>query len=337
MISKHVLLLCAIVFASLAPGASADITITGGGSSFDLPVFTRWFEAYRQIDGNVSFNYQPNGSGFGQTALLNQTIDFGASDFTMSDDKLSASKNGPILHLPIVAGAVVVSYNLSDVPKLKLDGDTVAAIFLGKITNWRDPRIAALNPGVNFPDMDIETVHRSDKSGTTFIFTDYLTAVSAAWADGPGRNAAPKWPGGLGGKGNAGVAGMIKNLEGTIGYVELAFAMQTKLRYATIKNKSGKFIEPTPQAVTVAFESANIPDDFRFSMVNGPGDNAYPIAGPSWVLVYQHNSDPAKGRALAGFLKWVVTEGQTITSALDYAPLPESVQKRVVEKIATMN
>ncbi len=334
---KNLLLLGATLFAGLASTASADMTITGGGSSFDLPAFTKWFEAYKTVDSNVSFNYQPNGSGFGQTSLLNQTVDFGASDFTMADDKMATSKNGPILHLPIVAGAVVVSYNIPGDPKLKLDGDTITAIFAGKITKWNDPAIAALNAGVTLPDLDIVTVHRSDSSGTTFIFTDYLSSVSKDWESSVGRNAAPKWPGGLGGKGNAGVAGQIKQLPGSVGYVELAYAVQNKLAYATVKNQAGKFVDASPDSVSAALATAKIPDDFRFSMVNGAGDAVYPIAGPSWVLVYQHSADAAKGKELVSFLKWVVTEGQKISPALDYAPLPDAVQKQVLEKINTMN
>jgi phosphate transport system substrate-binding protein len=334
---KNLLILGAVLFAGTAPIASADMTITGGGSSFDLPAFTKWFEAYKTVDSNVSFNYQPNGSGFGQTSLLNQTVDFGASDFTMTDEKLATSKNGPILHIPIVAGAVVVSYYIPGNPKLKLDGATISDIFTGKITNWNDAKIAALNAGVTLPDLDIVTVHRSDSSGTTFIFTDYLSSVSKDWESTVGRNAAPKWPGGLGGKGNAGVAGQIKQLPGSVGYVELAYAVQNKLTYATVQNQAGKFVEASPESVSAALSTAKIPDDFRFSMVNAPGDAAYPIAGPSWVLVYQHSADAAKGKELASFLKWIVTEGQKISPALDYASLPDALQKRVVEKINAMN
>ena len=199
---------------------------------------------------------------------------------------------------------------------MKLDGDTISAIFLGKISKWNDPKIAALNAGVKLPDVDIVTVHRSDSSGTTFIFTDYLNTVSTDWATDVGRNAAPKWPNGLGGKGNAGVAGQIKNLPGAIGYIELAYAVQNKLSFALVKNQTGKFIEPTPEAVSAALATAKIPDDFRFSMVNAPGELHIPLPEPSWVLVYQHTTDAAKGKVLASFLKWIVTEGQKITPAL---------------------
>lgn len=325
--------------AVLAAGAGvlplrAEVSVTGGGSSFDQPLFAKWFEAYRQVDPNVQFNYQPNGSGFGQSSLLSQTIDFGASDFTMDDKKLATSTHGPIVQIPITAGAVVLSYNLPNDPKLKFDGETVAQIFLGKISKWNDPKIAALNPGVSLPDSAIATVHRADSSGTSFIFTDYLSAVSPDWESSVGRNASPKWPGnGLAGKGNAGVAGQIKQLPGTIGYVELAYAVQNKLPYATMKNRSGKFVEASPKSVSAALQTATIPDDFRFSMVNAPGDDAYPIAGASWVLLYGQPQSPEKGQAITAFFKWALTEGQKISPSLDYAPLPPALQSRAVSKL----
>ncbi|PTY06166.1 phosphate ABC transporter substrate-binding protein PstS [Opitutaceae bacterium EW11] len=326
----------ACVALCVAVAGRAETALNGGGSSFDQPAFAKWFEAYRKVDPTVTFNYQANGSGFGQSALLSQTIDFGASDFTMDDQKMAKSNNGPVLQLPIVAGAVVLSYNLPGSPKLKFDGETVADIYLGKITKWNDPKIAALNPGVSLPNSDIVAVHRSDSSGTSYIFTDYLSSVSSAWDSSIGRSSTPKWVGGIGGKGNAGVAGQVKQLPGAIGYVELAYAVQNKLPYATMKNRAGKFVEASPESVSVALGTATIPDDFRFSMVNAPGDAAYPIAGPSWVLLYQQQKDAAKGAALAKFFKWVVTEGQKISPELDYAPLPESVQKRILAKLASV-
>jgi phosphate transport system substrate-binding protein len=322
--------------ASIVTGR-ADVSITGGGSSFDQPAFAKWFDAYRKVDSSVSFNYQPNGSGFGQTSLLNQTIDFGASDFTLPDDKLAQSQNGPILQLPIVAGAVVVSYNLPESPKLKLDGDIIAGIFLGKITKWNDGKIAALNPDVKLPELDIAVAHRTDSSGTTYIFSDYLSSVSKDWESKMGRHASLKWAAAtLGGKGNAGVAGQIKQIPGAVGYIELAYAVQNKLPYADLKNQSGKYVEATPESVSAALKTAKIPDDFRFSLVNAPGDDAYPIAGPSWVLVYQNQKDTSKGKALEDFLKWAVTDGQKISPTLDYAPLPSELQQRIVSKIEMM-
>lgn len=331
------LLISALTLVSSALTLRADTSLTGGGSSFDQPAFTKWFEAYRKIDPSVRFNYQANGSGFGQSSLLNQTIDFGASDFTLDDANLGQSKSGPILQLPIVAGAVVISYNLPENPKLHLDGETIAEIFLGKIEKWNDAKIKALNPDLKLPDADIVTVHRSDKSGTSYIFSDYLSAVNKDWQSKVGRDGAPKWPGhGIGGKGNLGVSGQIKQLPGSIGYIELAFAVQNKLPYAAIKNQAGKFVEASPASVSAALKGVQIPDDFRFSVVNATGDEAYPISGISWVLVYQNQKDPEKGKALAAFLKWAVTEGQKVSLELDYAPLPEALQERVVAKIASI-
>lgn len=315
----------------------AGVSLTGGGSSFDAPAFAKWFEGYRKVAPNVIFNYQPTGSGAGQTNLLSQTIDFAASDFTLDDQKLAQSKSGAILQLPIVAGAVVVSYNLPGNPKLQFDGETIAQIFMGEIAKWNDPKIAALNSGVKLPDIDIAIAHRTDSSGTTYIFSDYLSTVSKDWETKMGRNAALKWPAAtLGGKGNMGVAGQIKQIPGAIGYVELAYAVENKLAYATVKNQSGKFVEASPESVSAALKTAKIPDDFRFSLVNAPGDDAYPISGASWVLVYQSYNDAEKGKALAAFLKWAVTEGQKISPSLQYAPLPPELQKRIVEKLDTM-
>ncbi len=335
---KHLLArgLAAALALGCIQAVRAQMAITGGGSSFDQPAFAKWFEAYRTVDPNVAFNYQANGSGFGQSALLSQTVDFGASDFTMDDRKMARSSNGPILQLPIVAGAVVLSYNLPGDPKLKFDGETVAEIFLGTITKWNDPKIAALNPDIQLPDSDIVTVHRSDSSGTSYIFTDYLSSVSPAWLSKIGRNSTPNWPGGIGGKGNAGVTGQVKQLPGAIGYVELAYAEENKLPYATMRNKAGRLVDASPDSVSAAMASATVPEDFRFSMVNAPGDNAYPIAGASWVLLYQHQSDATKGRALVSFLKWAVTDGQKISPQLAYAPLPEALQKRVIARLDTV-
>jgi phosphate transport system substrate-binding protein len=311
--------------------------INGAGSTFDYPAFTKWFEAYGKIDSTVHFNYQSIGSGAGQQQLLKQTVDFGASDGPMSDANL-AKAPGKILHIPVVAGAVTISYNLPDNPKLKLDSDTIANIFLGNITKWNDPKIAALNPGVNLPDLAIVVVHRSDGSGTTFIFTDYLSSISPVWADTAGKGTSVKWPAGigLGAKGNEGVAGQVRQLSGAIGYVELAYAEQNKMSYADVKNAAGNFISPAPDSVSAALATAKIPDDFRFSMVNAPGDKAYPISGASWVLVYQQQKDSERGKKLAEFLKWAVTDGQKLSVALDYAPLPDNIQSRELDLIGTI-
>ncbi|HZT21473.1 MAG TPA: phosphate ABC transporter substrate-binding protein PstS [Verrucomicrobiae bacterium] len=316
-------------------GLNAQMLINGAGSTFDYPAFTKWFEAYKQIDPDVRFNYQSIGSGGGQQQLLHQTVDFGASDAPMTDEMMARAP-GKILHIPVVVGGEAICYNLPGNPKLKLDPDTLVNIYLGNITKWNDPKIAALNPDVNLPDLPVIVVHRSDGSGTTFIFCDYLCSVSPVWADTVGKNTSVKWPVGLGGKGNEGVAGQIRQLSGAIGYVELAYALQNHMTYAQMKNAAGNYLYPTLETVSAALATAKVPDDFRFSMVNAPGDNSYPIAGASWVLIYQHFKDPARGQKLVAFLKWAVTDGQKLSEQLDYAPLPENVQQRVVKLLDTV-
>ncbi|HVU09310.1 MAG TPA: phosphate ABC transporter substrate-binding protein PstS [Verrucomicrobiae bacterium] len=321
----------------LAAQAQAQLLINGAGSTFDYPAFTKWFEAYGSVDSSVRFNYQSIGSGAGQKLLLNNTVDFGASDAPMKDDAL-ATAPGKILHLPIVAGGVAIIYNLPGNPKLKLDGDTLANIYLGNITKWNDAKIAALNPGIDLPDTAIVPVHRADGSGTSFIFTDYLSSVNPAWGDTVGKGTAVKWPAGIGlaAKGSEGVAGQVKQLSGGIGYAELAYADQNKIPYADIKNAAGSFISPSPDSVSAALATAKIPDDFRFSMVNAPSDKSYPIAGASWVLVYEKSKNAEHGKKLVAFLKWAITEGQKLSPQLDYAPLPDSVQQRELALLDTI-
>jgi phosphate transport system substrate-binding protein len=250
----------------------------------------------------------------------------------MSDAELAAAPR-TLWHIPTVAGAVVVSYNLPGDPALKLDGPTLADIFLGKVAKWNDPEIAAQNAGVDLPNVDIVVVHRSDSSGTSFIFTDYLSSVSPEWKAKVSKGTAVQWPAGLGGKGNAGVAGQIKQSTGAIGYVELAYAKENHLPFADMKNAAGNYITPSIDSVVAALAGATIPDDFRFSMVNSPGDKAYPIAGATWLLVYEQQKDHAKGEKLVQFLKWAFTDGQKLAAAMDYAPLPDSVQARVLDRI----
>jgi phosphate transport system substrate-binding protein len=333
---RHLAIVGAAVLLAAQTNAPAQ-TITGAGSTFDYPAFTKWFEAYGKMDANVQFNYQSIGSGGGIKNLLNQTVDFGASDAPMKDEAL-ASAPGKILHIPIVAGGVAIIYNLPGNPKLKLDGDTLANIYLGNIVKWNDPKIAAQNQDVHLPDTAIVPVHRADGSGTSFIFTDYLSSVNPAWADTVGKGSSVKWPAGIGlaAKGSEGVAGQVKQLPGGIGYAELAYADQNKMPYADMKNSSGNFISPAPDSVSAALATAKIPDDFRFSMVNAPGDKAYPIAGASWVLVYQKPKNAVNGAKLTAFLKWAVTEGQKISPSLDYAPLPEEVQQRELKMLDTI-
>lgn len=316
---------------------AAPVNITGAGSTFDYPAFTKWFETYKQVDSGVQFNYQSIGSGGGIKNLTSQTVDFGASDAPMTDEAMSAAP-GKILHIPIVAGGVAIIYNLPGDPKLKLDGSTLAGIYLGNITKWNDPKIAALNPDVSLPDLAIVPVHRADGSGTSFIFTDYLSSVNPAWADSVGKASSVKWPAGIGlaAKGSEGVAGQVKQVSGGIGYAELAYANQNKIPFADVKNSSGNFISPAPGSVSAALATAKIPDDFRFSMVNAPGEQAYPIAGASWVLVYQKQKNADHGAKLVAFLKWAVTEGQKLSSSLDYAPLPDAVQQRELKLLETI-
>jgi len=318
-------------------GVQAQLLLNGAGSSFDYPAFTKWFEAYGSTDPSVRFNYQSIGSGGGQKQLLNQTVDFGASDAPMTDASM-ATAPGKILHLPVVAGGVAITYNLPNNPKLKLDSEVVAGIYLGNITKWNDPKIVALNPGVELPDTGIIPVHRSDGSGTSFIFTDYLSTVNPSWADSVGKGASVKWPAGigLGAKGSEGVAGQVKQLPGAIGYVELAYADQNKMPYADVKNAAGNFVSPAPDSVSAALATATIPDDFRFSMVNAPGDKSYPISGASWILVYQKQKNAEHGKKLIAFLKWAVTEGQKLSPALDYAPVPDAVQRRELTLLDTI-
>src|SRR6266404_5126178 len=314
----------------LSASASAQMTINGAGATFPYPIYSKWFDEYAKVDSSVRFNYQSIGSGGGQKQITFQTVDFGASDGPMSDENL-AKAPGKILHIPTVAGAVVVTYNLPGSPTLKLDGPILADIFLGKVTKWNDRRIAQLNSGEKLPSSDLVVVHRSDGSGTSYIFTDYLSSVSPAWEKQVGRNTSVKWPAGLGAKGNEGVAGQVKQLPGTIGYVELAYAHQNQLPFADLKNSSGEFVTASVESITEALAAAKIPDDFRFSMVNATGAKAYPLAGATWLLVYEQQKDPAKGKKLVEFFRWAISEGEGMAGSLDYAPLPESVQKRVLE------
>jgi phosphate transport system substrate-binding protein len=316
-------------------GAHAQLLINGAGATFPYPIYSKWFDEYAKVDPSVRFNYQSIGSGGGQKQITARTVDFGASDGPMSDENLARTP-GKILHLPTVAGADVIAYNLPGNPKLKLDSDTIVNIFLGNITKWNDPKIATLNPGVDLPDLPVIVVHRSDGSGTTYIFVDYLSSISPVWADSVGKGTSVKWPVGIGGKGNEGVAGQVKQLSGAVGYVELIYAKQNKMPYADVKNAAGNFITPSLDSVTAALATAKIPDDFRFSMVNAPGDKAYPISGATWLLVYERQKDAAKGKKLVEFLNWALTKGEGLASSLDYASLPESVQQRVLERIKTI-
>lgn len=325
-------LACVLLGSTAARG---QMLINGAGATFPYPLYSKWFDQYAKIDPSVRFNYQSIGSGGGQKQILAQTVDFGASDGPMSDENLGKAP-GKLLHIPTVAGAVVLTYNLPQQVSLKLDGPALAAIFLGKINKWNDKRLTALNPGANLPDTDLVVVHRSDGSGTSYIFTDYLSTVSPEWEKQVGRNTSVKWPTGLGAKGNEGVAGQVKQLPGTLGYVELAYAHQNQLPFAEIKNAAGNLTPPSIASVREALASAKVPEDFRFSIVNPPGEKAYPIAGTTWLLVYQQQKDATKGKKLVEFLNWALTKGETMAETLDYAPLPDSLAQRVLERIKTI-
>jgi phosphate transport system substrate-binding protein len=326
-------ILASALLVGISATASAQMTINGAGATFPYPIYSKWFDEYAQVDPSVRFNYQSIGSGGGQKQILAQTVDFGASDGPMSDANL-AKAPGKLLHIPTVAGAVVITYNLPGSPTLKLDGETIADIYLKKITKWNDPKLTALNPGVSFPDQPIVVVHRSDGSGTTFIFTNYLSKISPEWKQKVGNDTSVNWPTGLGGKGNEGVSGQVKQTPGAIGYVELIYAIQNKMPYADLKNAAGSFIKPTLGSVTAAMATAKIPDDFRFTMTNAPGKDAYPIAGATWLLVYQHQKDEVKGKKLVEFLRWMVTKGENMAKTLDYAPLPQNLRERVLKRIS---
>jgi phosphate transport system substrate-binding protein len=323
-----------------AASSSGGADLTGAGATFPQPIYSKWFADYAAKTG-VKINYQSIGSGGGIRQLVEGTVDFGASDAPMTEEEMAKAKGGAILHFPTVLGAVVLTYNVPDVKEgLNLSGDVVADIFLGKITKWNDKRIASLNADAKLPNRDILVVHRSDGSGTTYIFSDYLSAVSPAWAAGPGKGKELKWPVGLGGKGNEGVAGQIKQTPGTIGYVELAYANQNKIAVAKIKNANGQFVAPAIASITAAAAGAveTLPPntDYRVSIVNAPGADAYPISSFTWLIVYQRQADATKGKKLLDFMRWALTEGEASAAVLDYAPLPPSVAVQLMDRLATI-
>jgi len=318
-----------------APGqVSAQLLMNGAGATFPYPLYSKWFDEYAKLDRSARFNYQSIGSGGGIRQIMAQTVDFGASDGPMSDEQLRKAP-GELFHIPMVMGAVVATYNLPGTPKLRFPADLLADIFLGKVTRWNDPRIEAANPAAGLPNQPIILVHRSDGSGTTYIWVDYLSKVSKEWEAKVGRGTSVNWPVGLGGKGNEGVAGLVKNTPGALGYVELAYAITNKLPAAAIRNRAGHFVEPNIESTTAAAAGAarNMPPDFRVSLTDPPGEDAYPVAGFTWLLVYREQHDEIRGRALAKFLWWATHDGQKYAPALLYAPLPPQVVKMVEPKI----
>jgi phosphate transport system substrate-binding protein len=330
----------ALVGLTAAVGAPADAqSLTGAGATFPNPIYTKWFDAYHKQTG-VQINYQSIGSGGGIRQFTEGTVDFGASDGPMNESQIAAV-NGNVLHVPTVLGAVVVTYNLPSIgdAKLRLDGNALVDIFMGRIVKWNDPKLAKLNPGVKLPDLDLVVVHRSDGSGTSYIFTDFLNKFSREWRDKVGFATSVNWPVGLGGKGNEGVTQQIKQTEGAIGYVELIYALSNGLGFAQIQNSAGKFIEPSLASVTSAAASAKLkPDtDFRVSITNPPGDDAYPIASFTWLLIQKDAKDAAKAKLIKDFLTWMITpEAQKMAEELKYAALPSDVIKLVQARLGTL-
>jgi len=324
------LVLCAL----LSLPAFGQTTLNGAGATFPNPMYSKWFSEYSKLHSDVQINYQPIGSGGGIRQVTAGTVDFGASDMPMTDKQLSDSKV-KILNIPTVLGAVVPAYNIPGVSgEIKFTPDALAGIFLGKIARWNDKAITSTNPGINFPDKEIIVVHRSDGSGTSFIFTDYLSKVSPEWKAQVGSDTSVKWPLGMGGKGNEGVAGYIRQLSGSIGYVELIYAVQNNIPYGVVRNSSGNFVKASLESVTAAAASApKMPADFRVSITNAPGKEAYPIASFTWLLIPEKSKDAAKGKILQDFLNWMVNDGQQMTAALTYAPLPQNVAAKVKEAV----
>jgi len=316
----------ALALASWSP-ARAQMQLNGAGATFPYPIYSKWFSEYTKVDSSVQFNYQSIGSGGGIKQITEQTVDFGASDGPMSDEQLKAAP-GHLLHFPTVMGAVVVTYNVAGVSTgLKFTPEAIAGIYLGKITKWNDPALTATNPGVNLPNQDIVVVHRADGSGTTYIFTDYLSKVSKDWDRKVGKGTSVNWPTGLGGKGNEGVTGLVKQSPNSIGYVELIYALSNELPFGDVKNQAGAFVKPSLESVTEAAAgyAASMPEDFRVVITNAPGATAYPISGMTWLLVYEKQKDATKGQKLVQFLDWMLHDGQKYAGDLHYAPLPKEV------------
>ena len=317
------------------------VYLNGAGATFPQPLYSKWVHTYfKQTRHRI--NYQALGSGAGVKQLLNGTVHFGASDGPMSTSEMARSTRGPILHVPMTLGAVVITYNLPTVSQpLRMTSDVVADVFMRRITKWNDPRIAAANPGVALPALDILVTHRSDGSGTTYVFTDFLTKVSPTWAAGPGRGKAVSWPAGtLGGKGNEGVATQVKQAVGAVGYVELAYAVQNRMSVALIGNAAGSFVAPTTESITAAAgsiaDTLSADTDYRISIVNAPGVDAYPITSFTWILLYQQQPDPITGQTLVDFLRWAITDGQQYAANLHYAPLPERMVASIQRTLDTI-
>lgn len=319
-----------------ASESNKPVSLEGAGATFPYPLYSKWIAEYGRIHPEAQINYQSIGSGGGIRQITEGTVDFAGSDAVMKDDAL-AKLAGKLIHIPTTLGAVVITYNVPGVATgLKLDGDLVAGMFLGEVTRWNDPKISALNPGMKLPDAAIGVVHRTDGSGTTAVFTDYLSKVSPAWLQKVGAGTSVSWPTGLGAKGNEGVTGQVKSTPGSVGYVELVYARQTSLPVAVLKNSRGTFVEPGLEGISAAAASVPVPDDYRVSIANAPGEKAYPIASFTWILLYQAQKDAVKGRTLAEFLWWAIHDGQQLGGALGYAPLPLELVKKIEGTLRTI-
>jgi phosphate transport system substrate-binding protein len=332
---KQMSLALAGLVAIAAPLATAQ-HINAAGATFPAVIYQKWFDEYHKMHADVQINYQSIGSGGGIAQLTAGTVDFGASDMPMTDEQISKLSVKP-LHFPSVLGGVVPTYNIAGITQeLKFTGETLSGIFLGTIMKWDDPRLAKDNPGVKFPNADIQVVHRSDGSGTTFVWTDYLSKISPDWKSKVGANTSVNWPVGLGGKGNEGVAGTVKQTPNSIGYVELIYAVQNKMAYGSVKNASGAFVKADFNTVTEAAAAAakNMPDDFRVSITNAAGKNAYPISTFTWLLIPSHIPDAAKAKTIKAFLQWMLADGQKFAAGLSYASLPKEVIAKEVKQIA---
>jgi phosphate transport system substrate-binding protein len=327
MRNRIVNLIAAAAFAAAAiPAGAQTIQLNGAGSTFGTPIYTKWFSEYNKIHPNVQINYQSIGSGGGIRQITERTVDFGASDGPMTPEQMKAAPG--IMHFPTVLGGVVPMYNIPGVTaELKFTGPVLANVYLGKITKWNDPAIRSLNPGVNLPALPIAVVHRADGSGTTYIWADYLSGVSPEWKQKVGVSTSLKWPVGVGAKGSEGVAGQVRQQPGAIGYVELIYALQNHISYGLVQNAAGKFLKATLAGVTAAAAGAanRMPADFRVSIVNAPGADAYPISSFTWLLVYQQQKDPVRGKIMKEFLQWMLKDGQKYCADLGYAPLPAQV------------
>ena len=325
--------LIAVALSMLTMSAAQAQKLTGAGATFPYPIYSKWFSEYSAAHPGVEINYQSIGSGGGISQVTKGTVDFGASDMPMTDDMLSTSKV-KLVHIPTVLGAVVPVFNVPGVSDLRFSGETLADIYLGKITTWSDANIAKDNPGVKLPDQKIIVVHRSDGSGTSFIFTDYLSKVNKDWAGGPGKGTSPSWPAGVGGKGNEGVAGLVRQLPGAIGYVELIYALQNKMTFGAMKNASGNWVKGSIAGVTESAAGVkNMPADYRISITNAPGAEAYPISSFTYLLIPTHPTDAAKQKVLKDMLSWMVNSGEGEVSSLSYAPLPSNLAEKVLKTI----